>query len=91
MSSGEWDVRVDRATEWGNPYSHKNGTQALYKVKSRKEAIAKYREYILTRTDLMKRLPELKDKRLGCWCVPKPCHADVLAELADRKINLESF
>ena len=28
----------------------------------------------------MDRLPELKDKTLGCWCKPEKCHGDVLAE-----------
>lgn len=28
---------------------------------------------------------ELKGKRLACWCsLDKPCHADVLAEIANR-------
>ncbi|WP_431968205.1 DUF4326 domain-containing protein [Actinacidiphila sp. bgisy160] len=22
-------------------------------------------------------------RRLGCWCEPEPCHAQVVAELAD--------
>lgn len=35
--------------------------------------------------DLMaERLPELRGKVLGCWCDPSgPCHAKVLARLAD--------
>src|SRR5260221_5844759 len=24
-----------------------------------------------------------RGRRLGCWCVPEPCHAEVIAELAD--------
>ncbi|MEU8639328.1 DUF4326 domain-containing protein [Amycolatopsis sp. NPDC048633] len=28
-------------------------------------------------------LPDLRGKRLGCWCVPQLCHARVIAELAD--------
>ena len=26
---------------------------------------------------------DLRGKRLGCWCVPLPCHAEVIAEIAD--------
>lgn len=26
---------------------------------------------------------ELKGKDLVCWCAPKPCHADILLELAN--------
>lgn len=33
---------------------------------------------------LLKDLPELKDKTLGCRCSPLPCHEDVLAEPANR-------
>jgi hypothetical protein len=31
----------------------------------------------------MAALPELRGKKLGCWCKPGPCHGDVLAELAN--------
>lgn len=24
---------------------------------------------------------------LGCWCAPKPCHADVLADLVERSLD----
>ena len=37
-----------------------------------------------TRPDLLARLGELRGKRLACWCAPKSCHGDVLAELAER-------
>ena len=75
------DVRIDRGTIWGNPYSHLPNTRAKWKVATREEAIQKYREYILTRPDLLAKLPELKGKRLGCWCKPESCHGDVLLEL----------
>ncbi|MDQ7802900.1 DUF4326 domain-containing protein [Amycolatopsis sp. A133] len=32
---------------------------------------------------LLALLPALRGRRLGCWCVPEPCHAQVIAELAD--------
>ena len=49
----------------------------------RDELIAKYREYLLGRPDLLALLPDLRGKRLGCWCAPLRCHADVIAALAD--------
>jgi Domain of unknown function (DUF4326) len=49
---------------------------------SREEVVAKYRAYLLGRPDLLALLPELRGHRLGCWCAPRPCHAEVLAELA---------
>jgi len=37
------------------------------------------------RNELVKRLPELRGKDLVCWCpLDKPCHADVLLELANK-------
>lgn len=64
--------------KWGNPFTiGKDGT--------REEVIQKYREWImLTQPELFGQIAiELKDKRLGCWCKPLPCHGDVLAELAN--------
>src|SRR5690242_16178422 len=49
---------------------------------SREEVVAKYREYLLGRQDLLAMLPGLRGRRLGCWCAPLPCHAMVIAELA---------
>jgi hypothetical protein len=80
----DFDVYIGRPSKWGNPFSHQAGTLAKFRVASRQEAIAQYREWILTQPQLIAALPELKGKRLGCWCSPKACHGDVLAELADR-------
>jgi hypothetical protein len=87
-----YDIYIGRPSIWGNPYSHKEGTLAKYKVDTIEEAVAKYKEYILARQDLLDRLYELKDKTLGCWCKTKknpnaPCHGDVLAELVNQKYN----
>lgn len=36
------------------------------------------------RNEMVRRLPELRGKDLACWCsLDKPCHADVLIELAN--------
>jgi len=50
---------------------------------ARAEVVARYRAYLLRREDLLALLPGLRGRRLGCWCVPEPCHAEVIAELAD--------
>jgi len=50
---------------------------------TRVEVVAKYRAYLLGRPDLLALLPALRGRRLGCWCAPQPCHATVIAELAD--------
>jgi hypothetical protein len=79
----QYDVYIGRPSKWGNPFSHKDGTLAAYKVDTRDEAVARYREWIATQPELLNTLPELRGKMLGCWCKPQACHGDVLAELAD--------
>jgi hypothetical protein len=78
-----YDVYIGRPSKWGNPFSHKPGTRALYRVGSVSQAIVAYEEWIKTQPELLASLGELKDKVLGCWCKPGPCHGDVLARLAD--------
>jgi hypothetical protein len=60
----------------GNPFEiGRDGT--------REEVIAKYREYILNKPELLEQIPlELKGKTLGCFCKPKACHGDVLVYIA---------
>ena len=50
---------------------------------TREEVVAQYRAWPPEQPELLIGLPGLRGKRLGCWCVPLPCHAQVLAELAD--------
>ncbi|MFE7133494.1 DUF4326 domain-containing protein [Streptomyces sp. NPDC057638] len=50
---------------------------------TREEVVEQYRAYLLARPELLRLLPELRGHRLGCWCAPLPCHAEVIAELAD--------
>jgi hypothetical protein len=70
----KYDVYIGRGSVWGNPFKiGKHGT--------REEVIAKYEEYILSNSELLERLPELKGKVLGCWCAPRLCHGDILVRL----------
>jgi hypothetical protein len=58
---------------------------------SRKQAIVRYRKWLLgtaykdfrqeQRMKILRAIPKLKGKILGCWCSPLPCHGDVLIEL----------
>lgn len=80
----EYDVYIGRPSEWGNPYSHMDDTIAKFKVATRDEAVDKYREWLLSQPELLKKVHTLKGKVLGCWCRPmNRCHGDVLAEFAD--------
>lgn len=76
----KYDVRIDRQSEWGNPY-------VVGKDGSRSEVIAKYREWISEQPRLIEKIPSLAGKKLGCWCSPKPCHGDVLVELFQRIVG----
>jgi hypothetical protein len=85
VRSSKYDVLVDRTTRWGNPFTHEASkkTRAQVVVPTRGEAIARYEEWLRAQPDLMAELPTLRGKVLGCWCSPLPCHADVLARLAN--------
>jgi hypothetical protein len=50
---------------------------------SREEVVAKFRVHLLGRPELLALARSLRGKRLGCWCAPLPCHADVIAEVAE--------
>lgn len=66
---------------WANPYKVKDV--------GRTEAIEMYRTYIINKLrnensnqrNLFNELARLKGKNLGCWCVPEPCHGDVIVEM----------
>lgn len=80
----KYDVYIGRPGKFGNPFTHKDGTQAKFKVATREEAVEKYREYAINNEEIMNSLDGLKDKVLGCWCKNKPdtpCHGDVLVKL----------
>ena len=84
MSRQSYDVRIDRATKWGNPFSHLPGTKSKFRVNSRELAIFRYEEYLLSRPDLVAAAKlELRGKRLGCHCAPRLCHGHILARVAN--------
>jgi hypothetical protein len=72
----KYDIYIGRPSKWGNPFFMGiDGT--------RDEVIQQYREYILSKPELLADVHHLRGKILACWCKPWPCHGDVLAELAD--------
>jgi hypothetical protein len=80
---------IGRPSLFGNPYSHKSGTLAQFKVSSIREAIAKYKDYF---DDRIKNDPEfrtavlgLRGKKLSCWCVPhSDCHGFIIKDYLDK-------
>lgn len=77
IGRANWSRRIPRS-DWYNPF--RIGWEG-----TRDETIAKYRHRLLNSPHLLERLHELRGKRLACWCAPRACHGDVLAELADRE------
>lgn len=71
-----YDVYIGRPSKWGNPF-------VLGRDGDRATIIEKYRRWVLQQPELVKDLPKLRGKTLGCWCAPLACHGDVLAELAN--------
>lgn len=70
-------VYIGRPSVFGNPF-------VIGVDGNRNEVIAKYRRYIALNIGLRKQIiNELKGKDLVCWCSPKPCHGDVLLEIAN--------
>jgi hypothetical protein len=49
----------------------------------REQMVQHYRDWLAEQPELLRRIKsgELTGRALGCWCAPKPCHADVLAEM----------
>lgn len=76
-------VYVGRPSMWGNPFSHKEGTLAEYKVGSREEAIDRFESYLDSNEFLLSQLWRLHGKDLACWCYPKKCHANILLRRAN--------
>ena len=76
---GRWDPYHPSVPEsiWRNPF--KVGVDG-----TRQQVIERYRVYITTKirdNPSTYNLDTLRDKVLGCWCSPEPCHGDVLIDL----------
>jgi hypothetical protein len=77
---------------FGNPFSHKMGAGAI-RVGNPRAAVRRFATWLDGTTDadlepdrrakIIRRLPELRGHRLACWRHPGPCHAQILARLAD--------
>jgi hypothetical protein len=72
-----YDVYIGRPSKWGNPYK-------LWRESDRPDMLVAFRKYLRARIATGDLDPtELKGKTLGCWCAPRLCHGDVLADFAE--------
>ena len=93
---------IGRGSPLGNPFTH-NGVRSVFKTftfKTREQAIEAYEKYfdeIYGKDELFtKAFDEIyehyrngEDVYLQCFCKPKPCHGDVIADRLQRKLILE--
>lgn len=74
-----FDVFIGRPSIWGNQF-------VIGRDGTREEVIAKYEAWIRRQPGLIERARrELRNKVLGCYCAPMPCHGDVLVRLANEE------
>lgn len=78
-----YDVYIGRGSKWGNPFQMKDRSDA-----ERDRVCDEFEKYFWT-TDLPNQLHELKGKKLGCFCKPKRCHGDFLADITNKKFGDE--
>src|SRR6266496_4974356 len=83
----QFDVYIGRAGRgedgyFGNPFRMGSGI-------SREDAVQKFQKYFTERiqkdSEFKRRVLALTGKRLGCFCKPKPCHGDVIADWLNKK------
>ncbi len=87
----EFDVYIGRGSIYGNEWTHSINTKATFIVASRDEAIQCYKDWLTgkrfvnfkqeLRSAILESLPNLKGKKLGCYCAPQKCHGDILVDL----------
>jgi Glu-tRNA(Gln) amidotransferase subunit E-like FAD-binding protein len=74
-------VRIDRNTEWGNPFE-------MGKDGDRDTVCDSYEIFFPRKFSLHNRLDELKGRVLGCWCYPARCHG---AYFVDKIKEVDEF
>jgi hypothetical protein len=74
---GKCEVVIDRTSPFGNPFNHRKlGI-------TREDSVRKYKEWFYNKLkdhEFRDKVLALKDKKLGCWCVPSLCHGQVILE-----------
>lgn len=78
----DFDVYIGRGSVFGN--RHRIGPKC-----TRAQSIARYKvdfyERIKKDPKFKRAVLKLRGKRLGCFCWPKPCHGNVIAEYLKRR------
>lgn len=73
----KYDVYIGRGSIWGNPFDYRKlGI-------TREECVERYKEYFYKKLEnqiFRDKTHKLKNKTLGCFCVPLKCHGQVIAD-----------
>jgi hypothetical protein len=72
MYQGGWRLP---GSKWANPFRLADFGH------DRRRVLDAYEAHVRADPALMAALPELRGKRLGCWCKPLACHGDILVRL----------
>ena len=67
-----------QASIWCNHFKISDGC-------SRAEVIKLFEQYLTENVELLNLVGNLKDKILGCWCSPLPCHGEILHRFAGNR------
>ena len=95
---------IGRGSPLGNPFTH-NGVRSIFKTmsfKTREQAIEAYEKYFdevygkdewFTRAfdEIYEHYKNGEDIYLQCFCKPKACHGDVIADRLQRKLIKEKM
>lgn len=98
---GPNSFNISRDSVLGNPFTHlKGNTRAKKVVKTREDAIRFYSEYFdiaygsneqfKSCVDyIYEKYKSGEDVYLGCYCVPLPCHGDVIKRKLESRLMKE--
>jgi hypothetical protein len=95
---------IHRPHVLSNPYTHikDKKTKAMFVVKNREDAIAKYSDYfdtmygkniLFTKTidEIYEKYKKNEDILLGCYCYPNSCHGEIIIQKLKQKLIKEKF
>lgn len=94
-------VYIGRPSIWGNPFTHLKFLKhnGLIIVATPAEACQAYRDWLFgirynyleqqRRLKIMQHIKDLEGKIIGCYCVPDPCHGNVLVDLLENGFDIE--
>lgn len=77
-----FDVRIDRQSEWGNKYHMRRDTLEERNRVCDEHATSLWLK-IYSGDITLSQLDALYGKRLGCWCFPKRCHGNDIVEAVE--------